>query len=100
MPIKTLVIPGGGLNFFVLYGVIKTLQQHNKWDYENLHSIYATSCGSIIACLILSRLNWIDIDTYLLDRPWHKIWKLDLNMIINSFSSNGIIDIHFFADFF
>ena len=100
MPIKALVIPGGGLNFFVYYGIIKTLQEHNKWQYENLHSIYATSCGSIIACLILSKLKWADIDTYLLDRPWHKTWKLDINMLINSFSSNGLIDIQFLESFF
>ncbi len=31
MPIKALVIPGGGLNFFVYYGIIKTLQQLERY---------------------------------------------------------------------
>ena len=100
MPIKTLVIPGGGLNFFVLYGIIKTLHEHKKWDYEHLTSIYATSCGSIIAFLILSKLEWSDIDTYLLDRPWHKAIDININTILNSFGSSGIIDIHFIDMFF
>lgn len=100
MPINTLVIPGGGLNFFVFYGIIKTVNQQNIWQYNNLTSIYSASCGTIIALLILSKLKWDDIDTYILDRPWHKTWQLDIHTIINSLSSNGFLDIHYLETFF
>ena len=68
MTIKHIVIPGGGPNFPVLYGVLKKLSMEKFWNFNDLESIHGTSCGSIIGCFLLLNCDWEDIDNYLIGR--------------------------------
>lgn len=96
MTIKHIVIPGGGPNFPVLYGVLKKLSIEKFWNFNDLESIHGTSCGSIIGCFLLLNYDWEDIDNYLIGRPWQTVYELTPEMLLDAFKKKGIIDISHF----
>ena len=49
MNIEYITIPGGGLDFFLFYGILQYLNKENVYHIDNIKSIYGTSCGSILA---------------------------------------------------
>ena len=95
MTIKHLVLPGGGPNLPILYGVFKKLHLENVWKIENIQSIHATSCGTIIAVILLLikiGMTFDDIDDYLINRPWHLSYSLTPEMLLAAYSKKGFID--------
>ena len=76
MPIKHLVISGGGPNILTLYGALKNLNQNDYWTIENIKSIYGTSAGSLIGLFIILNLEWEELDNYLIKRPWNTVFKI------------------------
>jgi len=95
MNIKHLVLPGGGNCFFLFYGLIKQLHIENVWKYDTLTSIHCTSCGSIIAFIILLKINWSIIDNYIINRPWQKVYTITPEMCLDALQSKGVIDINY-----
>ena len=101
MNIKHLVLPGGGSNFFTFYGMIRQLYKENIWNYDTLSSLHCTSCGSILAFIILLRLHWDEIDNYIINRPWDTVYTLTPEMCLDMIHTKGLIDIEYlyiFAD--
>jgi len=101
MNIKHLVLPGGGSNFFTFYGMIRQLYKENIWNYDTLSSLHCTSCGSILAFIILLRLHWDEIDNYIINRPWDTVYTLTPEMYLEMIQTKGLIDIEYlyiFAD--
>jgi predicted acylesterase/phospholipase RssA len=95
MTIKNLVLPGGGPNLPILYGVFKKLSLENAWKIENIETIHATSCGSIIAIILLLTkigMTFDDIDDYLINRPWHLCYSLTPEMLMAAYSKKGFVD--------
>lgn len=52
MPIKHLVIAGGGPMGLCFLGALQHLNAAFFWDINNIESIYATSIGTIIGAFI------------------------------------------------
>ena len=100
MTIKHLVLVGGGPNVFIHYGILKTLSQKDYIDIKKIESIHATSCGSIAGLILLLTTNWEDIDDYLINRPWEKVFTIKPTQLISSIKTLGIYDSSLFIDMF
>jgi len=98
--IKHIVLPGGGPNFAILYGAIKQLNMSNFWKIDDIESIHGVSCGSLVALLVLLTkigLDWDDIDKYIINRPWEKVYTLNPEMFLMAYKKKGIIDLNHFC---
>ena len=96
--IKHLVIAGGAHMGFSYYGALKTLIQKQFIQMANIETIYTTSVGSIIAIFLLLQYDWDTVDTYLVDRPWNKVFSFDFPTLVKSLSKGGIYDISSFQE--
>lgn len=88
--IKHIVISGGGPTGFVSYGALKQLNINNKWSYDNLESIYGTSVGGILACILCLNYDWEDLDNYFINRPWETVFSKNMSNIWNIITDKGI----------
>jgi predicted acylesterase/phospholipase RssA len=92
MPIKHLVIAGGGPIGLQFLGALEHLNEHHFWEFENIESIYATSIGTFIAAFICLKYDWITLNTYIIDRPWHDAFNLKGKQIFDAFYNKGLYD--------
>lgn len=97
--IKHLVIPAGGLHFFILYGILKYLNTEGIWKLEHIVSIYGTSCGALLAFILSMDLEWEYIDNYLINRPWHTVYDVTPDMFINAIQEKGLINKNYLITF-
>lgn len=98
--IKHIVISGGGHYGFYSYGFLKESNKQGFWKIENIETMYGTSVGSMIIVALCLKYDWDILDNYLINRPWHKIFKIDIYSILNAFQTKGLFDISIFKDFF
>lgn len=92
MPIKHLVIAGGGPIGLQFLGALEHLNEQHFWEFEDIESIYATSIGTIIGAFICLKYDWITLNTYIIDRPWHDVFKLNGKQIFDVFYNKGLYD--------
>ena len=92
MPIKHLVIAGGGPIGFQFLGALEHLNEEGFWKLEDIESIYATSIGTFLAAFICLKYDWETLNTYLIDRPWHDAFKLNGKQIFDAFYNKGLYD--------
>ena len=90
--IKHLVISGGSIGGFNLYGAIKLLSQKNIWNINNIKSMYTTSVGSYIGVILSLSYDWESLDDYLIMRPWDNVFKFNPDQIINFLTNKGFLD--------
>lgn len=101
MPIKHIVIPGGGPVGFQALGAIQYLEQKQYININEIETLYATSIGSIISVLIALKFdNWDIINDYMIKRPWQNVFQIDINQIFNFFSNKGIFNTDTISTFF
>jgi predicted acylesterase/phospholipase RssA len=101
--IKHIVLSGGGSAGFSIYGVLRESHQSGFWNIKNIKSIYGTSSGAIISifiCLIRLKYDWVDLDNYIIKRPWENIFKIDIYSIMSSFEKIGILNIKSIEEIF
>lgn len=98
--INHLVIPGGGVAGFAYYGILRNSSQQGYWHINNIKTIYSTSAGAMIAIILALRYDWEICDDYLIKRPWHNVFKFDIQMIFASLQKRGIFDIKVIEDIF
>jgi predicted acylesterase/phospholipase RssA len=98
--IKHIVIPGGSIYGFSYYGVLRYLSQEKILNIDDLKTIHATSVGSIIGTLLALKYDWSELDNYLINRPWHLLFKFSLHSVIGSFQNNGIFGIDIIKELF
>lgn len=91
--IKHLVLAGGGVCGFSIYGALKASHEDGFWNMANIESIYGTSVGAIFATIISLKYDWQTVDDYLIKRPWQTVFKFDMYSIINSIQNRGIFTI-------
>lgn len=99
MPIKHLVISGGGPNILQLYGGLKYSHIKNIWSIDNIESIYATSAGAIVGLLLLLKIPFEDIDNYFINRPWDTIFNISAQHILQLLKQTGIFNINSLTEF-
>lgn len=92
MPIKHLVIAGGGPIGLQFLGALEHLNEQDFWKIEDIESIYATSIGTLIGTILCLKYDWPTINTYIIERPWHDIFKLNGKQIFNAFYNKGLFD--------
>jgi predicted acylesterase/phospholipase RssA len=93
MAIEHLVISGGGQTGFTFYGILREAAKQGFWDIQNIKSMYGTSVGTFISVLLCMKYDWDTLDTYLINRPWHNIYKIDVYAIIQTFEKRGVFGI-------
>jgi predicted acylesterase/phospholipase RssA len=93
---KYIVLSGGGPNCFSQLIMIHTLMNHNIIKYENIKKIYATSGGSIMATLIALNVPLDEVIDYIIERPWNKTIKFDVDIIFNFNDKKGFYDYELF----
>jgi predicted acylesterase/phospholipase RssA len=91
--IKHIVISGGGVSFFIAYGVLKESHKSGHWKLENIKTVYGTSAGAVINFILLLNFDWKVLDDYVILRPWQNVFKIDVFTIINSLQTRGILNI-------
>jgi predicted acylesterase/phospholipase RssA len=91
--IKHIVLSGGCSFIITVLGILKESNDAGYWDYSNLKSIYGTSAGAIIGLAISLGISLDILVTYMLKRPWHRVFKLNMNNVLNAFHNCGIVDI-------
>ena len=89
--IKHLVISGGAVAGYNLYGAIKYLKEKNVWNINDIESIYSTSVGSYIAVILSLNYDNAYIDDYLIMRPWNKLITITSDNLMNFFINKGIL---------
>lgn len=98
--IKHLVISGGGSFGLICYGILKESNLNGFWNFEDIETIYGTSVGAICGLIISLNYEWDILDNYIINRPWHNLFKFDIYSIFNSFQNNGIFDIKIIKSIF
>lgn len=90
--IKHLVCSGGGVYGFTFYGILKEAHNKGLWKTEDLTSVYGTSVGTILLLLIQLNYTWEELDNYLINRPWHQVFPIDIKLLLASMTNRGIYD--------
>ena len=91
--IEHLVISGGANIGFIYVGIFKKMIEEKKIDLDKIKSIYCTSVGTLLAVGFGLKYHIDDLETYLIDRPWHLLYKLDFNTIVRSIQEGGLFGI-------
>ena len=92
MPIKHLVIAGGGPIGLQYIGTLKYLNEQGFWNIDDIESIYATSIGTFIGACICLKYDWETLINYVINRPWHDAFKLNGKQIFDAFYNKGLYD--------
>ena len=89
MTIKHLVISGGGQNGIKSLGILKELWDQSFWNITDIQTIYATSAGSLISLLLILEADINTITNYVLNRPWHEAYPLDISQFFDMYKNKG-----------
>jgi predicted acylesterase/phospholipase RssA len=89
MPIKHLVISGGGPNGIKSLGILKELWDQSFWNIKDIQTIYATSAGALISLLLILDNDIDTIINYVLNRPWHEAYPLDISQFFDIYKNKG-----------
>ena len=92
MSIKHLVLSGGGPLGFQFLGALEHLNEKEFWDINNIQSIYATSVGSIVGAFLCLKYDWVTLNKYMIERPWHDIFTLSGKQIMEAYYNKGLYD--------
>ena len=90
--IKHLVISGGGPTMIQTLGTIQHLEENKFIDFNNIETIYGTSAGAIIGVLICLRYDWTTLYDYIIKRPWHEVFPVNIQNIFDAYTKKGIFD--------
>ena len=93
-PIEHVVISGGGHNIITMCGAISYLQREKYLDFANLKSVDGTSAGSLLGFTFLLGMDGEELENYLLNRPWEKVFDLTPEVMFQTFQGKGLFDIH------
>ena len=100
MIIKHLVISGGGPTMVNSLGSIHHLIEENVIDIDKIESVYGTSAGAIVCVLFCLKFDIETIYDYIIKRPWHNIFTINVRDIFDAYTKKGIFDIKTFEKCF
>jgi len=93
MTIKHLVISGGGPIMIQIMSAIQELERKDFLNMENIETIYGTSAGAIIGIMISLKFDWETLNDYIIKRPWHDVFPIKVQNILDAYTKKGIFDI-------
>ena len=97
MAIEHLVISGGSNTGFLFFGVLKHLIAESFLNIEDIKSIYCTSVGTLVALFFTLKYDLHEVETFLLERPWEDLYKVDFNTIVRAIQEGGMFGRDTFA---
>ena len=93
MTIKHLVISGGGPSMIQVMGAIQHLEEKEFICLKNIETIYGTSAGAIVGVLLCLGFDWETINDYIIKRPWHDVFPIKVQSILEAYAKKGIFNI-------
>tara|TARA_Y100000816_G_scaffold291980_1_gene285261 strand:+ start:3172 stop:4122 length:951 start_codon:yes stop_codon:yes gene_type:complete len=99
MPIKHLVLPGGGSVGIKIIGALKELHDNSIWKTDDIVSIHSVSIGGIVSVLVALKFELEDIANYVVNRPWEKAYTFNLNNLFDVFNNKGFFGTEVFVTF-
>lgn len=90
--IKHLVISGGGPVMIQSIAAIQELELNGFIKREYIESIYGVSAGAIVGVLYALCFDWETINDYVIKRPWHDVFHIKVQNILDSYTKRGIFD--------
>jgi predicted acylesterase/phospholipase RssA len=90
MTIKHLVISGGGQTLVQYISLLHYLDEHQYLSMQNIESIYGTSAGVLVGCMVSMKFDWNTIEDFVILRPWHDIFKLQLDKVFDAYRDRGL----------
>ncbi len=90
MTIKHLVISGGGPTGIKAVGALKYLSEQSFWNINDIKTIYSTSAGSLISVLLALKFDLPTISDYILNRPWHEAYPINISQFFDFFKNKGL----------
>lgn len=98
--IENIVISGGGLTLFTYYGILKESSKSNIWNINDIKTIYGTSAGAILSVLLCLKYDWETLDNYIINRPWEKVFNVDMYLLFETIARKGIFNISVIKEVF
>ena len=98
MPVKYLVLGGGGYLGLTTLGALHELHTNKIYHIDNITDIYSISIGALIGVILCLKIDWRIIIKYIKDRPWHKVVTITPDMILNALTKKGLLDDSFFYE--
>lgn len=92
MTIKRLVIAGGGHLGLKYLGILSKLHDEKFWDIQDINAIYGTSAGALVGVLLCLKHDWDMLYPYIINRPWHDVFKVNIKLLFELFHKKGIYD--------
>ena len=92
MNIKHIVITGGGPSLIQSISAIRYLNEQGIIDIDNIESIYGTSAGAMIGTLLCMRFDWDTIMDYIIKRPWHELFHMKAENVLEAYQKKGLFD--------
>jgi len=92
MTIKHLVFSGGGPIMIQILAAIQELENKQYLNMNDIETIYGTSAGSIIAVMFSLNFDWEILNDYIIKRPWHELFSIKVQNILDSYTKKGIFD--------
>ena len=99
LTIKHLVLSGGGQTMLQTLGIIQELEKNNIIQRENIKTIYATSAGAVVATLLSLPFDWDTINDFMIKRPWHDVFPINVQYIFDAYTNKGIFTHKVFEKF-
>jgi predicted acylesterase/phospholipase RssA len=93
MPIKHLVLSGGGPTMVQTLGAIQHLEEQQFIKKSDIESIYGTSAGMLVGTLLCLNFDWETINDYIIKRPWQDVFKIQVQHIFDAYTKRGIFDV-------
>lgn len=90
MPIKHLVISGGGPIMIQILAAIQELENNKYLDMNEIETIYGTSAGGILAVIFSLKFDWETLNNYIIKRPWQDVFSIKIQNILDSYKNKGI----------
>lgn len=90
--IRHLVFAGGGPSLLQTLGALQHIEDKKFIERENIQTIYGTSAGGIVGAIYCLKYDWNTIHDYITIRPWHDVFPITIQNILNSYIKRGLFD--------
>jgi|UniRef100_A0A6C0DWV9 NTE family protein len=88
--IKHLVVSGGSIWGFTGFGILFEAIECGFLNMADIESVYATSAGTIIATMLILKINHHILFDYLLKRPWETVCKQNKYSVLEIYDAKGL----------
>ena len=92
MTIKHLVFSGGGPIMIQTMAAVQELVSNDYLHMNDIQTMYGTSAGAILAVVFSLDYDWQTLNDYIIKRPWHELFSIKVQHILDSYSKKGIFD--------